>query len=767
MMRKAMLFICVVASAIALSSVNGADFVVINTNPNGADSLYQAILDANQLPGPDRILFNIPGAGVHKIDVSNPALPILEESLSIDGYTQPGARPNSLAVGNNAVILIQLDGGATPGKPSRGLQLQRGVTPNGQQLLPANYTIRGLSLTGFVAGTQNNSISGGYAIGNVNAESAVVVGNFIGLLPDGETPRGNYGGVAAPVVGGIDPASRNVISGNTNYGVTGNLVRGNYLGTNAAGTKAVPNLIGVLLAGDHSNTIIGGPEPGAGNLVSGNTTGIRIGAFRPSQISPYAYPDADPGIGARIQGNLIGTAADGVARLPNEFSIRFLFGSNNTIGGLEPGTGNVIAFNRFGINVANPYYSFCAVCGTKPDPPSSGNRILSNSIYSNASLAIDLGTNGPTPDDSGDGDSGPNTFQNAPVIESAVTANDSVTIKGRLNSAANTEFTLQYFSESLDLARPVQTYLGSTSVTTDGDGNAQFSAAFPITDANISFNMTATSADGNTSEFSRNAAQLRNLSTRTLVAGGDNTPIAGFIARTGDQSGRTMVLRALGPSLLAGNGPFPGRLSDPTLEIYDAAGKLMATNDNWRESSSANYLMQLGLAPSDDREAALLTGFADGGFTAVVRSADGSAGIAVVEAYDISQSAGGEVANISTRGFVQPREGVMIAGFILEQSNGPTRIVARALGPSLAAAGVTNRLIDPMIELHDAQGALIASNDNWRDGQPDALTAVGLAPSNESESAIFVRVAPGAYTAIVTGKANSSGIALVEIYDLH
>jgi hypothetical protein len=255
-----------VALSLLASAAAAADFVVTNTNPGGPGSLYQAITDANTVRGADRVLFNIPGAGVHKIDLSQTPLPTLLESLVIDGYSQPGAKPNSLTVGNDAVILIQLDGtGATQ---ITGLSLYRGYPASGGgPPFPSDYAVRGLSLTGF-----GNAVA-------ANGDSAVIAGNFIGLLPDGQTARGNSQGIGAgagTIVGGTDPASRNVISGNTGSGWFGTgVVSGNYIGTDTTGTKAIPNGIGLWYVG--SDGRFGGTEPGAGNLISGNDTAIKVG----------------------------------------------------------------------------------------------------------------------------------------------------------------------------------------------------------------------------------------------------------------------------------------------------------------------------------------------------------------------------------------------------------------------------------------------------------------------------------------------------------
>lgn len=184
-------------------------------------------------------------------------------------------------------------------------------------------------------------------------------------------------------------------------------------------------------------------------------------------------------------------------------------------------------------------------------------------------------------------------------------------------------------------------------------------------------------------------------------------------------------------------------------------------------------MQSFGLAPSDDREAATALVLHPGSYTVVVRGAGDSTGVGLVEIYKLEFSdptrpfVNGEAGNISTRGFVGTGDDVMIAGTILQQIPGSTRIVARALGLSLSTAGVSDPLPDPILELHDSQGALLASNDNWRDGEADALAAVGLAPTNDSESAIFARLQSGAYTAIVRGKNALTGVALVELYDLH
>jgi hypothetical protein len=473
-------------------------------------------------------------------------------------------------------------------------------------------------------------------------------------------------------LGGTDPASRNLISGNTTgfFGPDpgtpiGTIIEGNYVGTNAGGTKPVGNVDAFRFDNpgpsctegtkdiDLSKSIIGGTAPGAANLISGNAGAAII----------LGFPNCARANGLRIKGNLIGVQSDGTSRLPNKWGIEVAAGSNNVIGGLESGAGNVIAFNEVGV-IVESY------------PPNGHNQILSNAIYGSR-IGIDLGFDGPTPNDPGDADSGGNNLQNKPVIETAAIANGFVTIKGTLNSTANSQFTLQYFSEAL---RFTQTYLGSSTVTTDANGNAQFSATFPLSDTNASFNMTATSQDGNTSEFAQNPARLKNISTRARVEGGDHVAIAGFILPgprlTLDQAPRVLVVRAIGPSLTGIQAP----LSDPTLEVYDPSGFRIASNDNWRDDSNAQFIQGIGLAPTNDLESALVGYVGGGAYTAVVRGTGGAAGIAVVEVYDVDSFGGNEVQNISTRSFLATGDDVIIAGTILEQ--GP---VSPELSPGRSA----------------------------------------------------------------------------------
>jgi plastocyanin len=259
-------------------------------------------------------------------------------------------------------------------------------------------------------------------------------------------------------------------------------------------------------------------------------------------------------------------------------------------------------------------------------------------------------------------------------------------------------------------------------------------------------------------------SQPLNISTRMEVLTGDQVLIGGFII-DGDAPKR-VVLRAIGPSL-AGAG-IANPLADPFLELHGSDGSLITTNDNWKDPDELD-IEATGLQPSNDLESAIVSTLDPGNYTAIVRGKDGGTGVGLVEGYDVDQAADSQFANISTRGFVETESNVMIGGFILGNlgnGGGSANVLIRALGPSLTQAGVSGALADPTLELHDANGALIQSNDNWKKTQQTDIEATGLPPSNDLESAVFETLAPGAYTAIVAGKDGLTGVALVEVYRL-
>ena len=254
------------------------------------------------------------------------------------------------------------------------------------------------------------------------------------------------------------------------------------------------------------------------------------------------------------------------------------------------------------------------------------------------------------------------------------------------------------------------------------------------------------------------ATGFLNISTRMPVGTGDNALIGGFII-TGNAP-KKVILRAIGPSLA----PLPGRLADPTLELRDGAGGLIFSNDNWVESPQAQQIIDSTIPPSDDHEAAIVATLTPGSYTAIMRGAGNTTGIGVVEVYDLALDVPATLANISSRGFVETGDNVMIGGFIA--GNQATPVIVRAIGPSLTQFGIANALADPTLELHDGNGAMIAFNNDWRDNAEAAIEGTGIAPTNDKESAILTTLAPGSYTAIVRGLNDTTGVGLVEVYHL-
>jgi hypothetical protein len=244
---------------------------------------------------------------------------------------------------------------------------------------------------------------------------------------------------------------------------------------------------------------------------------------------------------------------------------------------------------------------------------------------------------------------------------------------------------------------------------------------------------------------------------------GDNAMIGGFII-TGTQT-KTVLVRGLGPSV-----GMPGALADPIIEVHGSSGELLATNDNWRDATTKQEIMDSGLAPTDDLESALWGVINPGAYTVVVRGKDNATGIGLFEVYDLDQSADSRLANVSTRGVTQTGDDVMIGGITLGggTAGAAAKVLVRAMGPSLPLAGP---LPDPTLELRDGSGTLVAFNDNWKtrpDGssQQAEIEATKIQPANDLESALVQSLAPGQYTAIVRGQNNTTGVGLVEFFDL-
>ena len=282
------------------------------------------------------------------------------------------------------------------------------------------------------------------------------------------------------------------------------------------------------------------------------------------------------------------------------------------------------------------------------------------------------------------------------------------------------------------------------------------------------FAVTAINAAGLESAFSTEvsylvpgqiASFLVNVSTRALVQTGELVLIGGFILTT--DAPKKIAVRAIGPSLADVGVSQP--LQDPMLDVVDSSGTVIASNDDWR--TGGEDLIPLGLAPPDDRESALITTLSAGAYSAIVGGKADTVGVALVEVYDLDMN-NGRVVNISARARVETGDNVMVGGFILAGTN-PSSVIARALGPSLAVSGVSDPLLDPLLELYDANGSLIFMNNNWRSDQESEIIATTVPPTDDREAAIVVTLPAGAYSGIVRGANGSSGVALFEVYALN
>jgi uncharacterized repeat protein (TIGR03803 family) len=273
----------------------------------------------------------------------------------------------------------------------------------------------------------------------------------------------------------------------------------------------------------------------------------------------------------------------------------------------------------------------------------------------------------------------------------------------------------------------------------------------------------AAAGNGFAADIGAPAAPILNISTRLRVEGGDSVLIGGFII-TGPEP-KKVIVRGIGPSL--GNAGVAGALEDPMLRLHGGDGALLASNDGWKDSQRSE-IEATTIPPNNDLEAAIVHTLSPGAYTAVLEEKSGRSGIGVVEIYDLSSGSGSKLANISTRGFVDTGDNVMIGGLIVGQdgASSAARVLLRGLGPSLANSGVTGPLQNPTMELRNSEGSLVAENDDWKETQRAQVQATTVPPTDDRESAIVIGLSSGAFTVILRGKNGTTGVGLVELYAL-
>jgi sugar lactone lactonase YvrE len=304
---------------------------------------------------------------------------------------------------------------------------------------------------------------------------------------------------------------------------------------------------------------------------------------------------------------------------------------------------------------------------------------------------------------------------------------------------------------------------GLNDLAFDGAGNLFLTAGESVVeiDSTLTTLFTIASVPGGAGGIAIEPPGTTNLSTRVSVQSGNGVAIAGFIIS--GSSPKQVLIKGLGASL--SNFGIANPLQDPTLELHDSTGKAIATNDDWQTATNATQI-PVNFQPADSREPAILATLPPGSFTAILRGKNGGSGVGLIEMDDLSNAVGSKLTNVSTRSFVGTGENVMIGGFILSGGSGKRQILVRALGPTLAQApfNITGVLTDPTLILVDANGTVVASNNDWRSSQQNEIQATGLAPPNDREAAILTTLPPGNFTAIVSGKNGGTGIALVDVF---
>jgi len=350
----------------------------------------------------------------------------------------------------------------------------------------------------------------------------------------------------------------------------------------------------------------------------------------------------------------------------------------------------------------------------------------------------------------------------APAITSAAAASFTVGSAGTF-----TITTTGIPTPTLTLAGAQPAWLSFVDNT---DGTATLSGT-PDAGSDLTYSFTITARNGvspvATQDFTLRVvpvpagAQLVNVSTRLVIQTGAKVGIGGFIISGTDP--KKVLIRALGPTLAVFG--VPNTLQDPVLELHDGAGAILTSNDDWKTAQQA-AIQATGLAPPDDRESAILVSLQPGSYTAIEAGKNSTTGNGLIEVYDVDVLSASQLSNISTRGLVQTGNNVMIGGFVVNGSSGSINLIVRVLGPTLTQFGVPGALGDPTLQLYDGNGNSLAFNDNWKDSQQTQIQNTGLQPPNILESAIAAVVSPGNYTAIVRGKNNTTGVGLVEVYQV-
>ena len=743
-----LLLLSIVGTALlAVTSLSAATTKTFLVNKTSGDknvhgSLTWAVYQANyQGADLNKIEFKIPGTSAGEVEIVLTETLYIARPMIIDATTQAGYAGKPLirincSKLNSGFHIVGNVAGIPPlsdGTPSSGT----GSSIQGFRII--NYNANAITIT-------------------QGANSTLIANNYIGFGPTDASGAYFRNVSVSKLCGGIGIQSnsnvirRNTISGTYNAIVVGedvdtpgavtgavfrkNTFEENFIGTDPTGTTKLGNdSDGIFFgAGCHQNLI------GPGNVISGNSSGGV--EFLHATVTDN-----------RIFGNLIGVNAAGTEAIPNgELGILIANGaSNNRVGGDgNPYGGNVIAASGFG-GVAIGTAEF-------PGPDGSNDNIVEGNFIGtdrNETKAFGSQLSGVTVQSK----SKRNIIRKNVIVGQAnhgvvLSEADSnamygnwigVTSKGA--AMANGSFGVYLFDASHNTVQlPASKVAAGTERNVFGS-NAQG----PV-------GVYGASLENIIELGSATASRVLNISTRMRVESADNALIAGFIV-TG-QVPKKVIVRGLGTSL-----GITGALSDPTLSLN--TGTETITNDDWR-TQQEQAIISSSVPPASNLESAIVATLEPGAYTAVMRGKNNSTGVGLLEVYDLEGSSPAVLANISTRGLVQTGENVMIAGFIVGGGTTDSRVVVRALGPSLAQSGVATPLQDPTLQLIDGNGAIVRQNDNWQadSAQAAELTTIGIAPTSAAEAAVVAAVPPGAYTAVVADKDGRSGTGLVEVYSV-
>ncbi len=692
---------------------------------------------------------NIPSNGGGAV-VSYSVLPALPAGLSLSTSTGIiSGTPTALSAAANYTVTATNSGGSTPATVS--------ITVNDVAPSALTYSTNPAIYTKGTAITNNTPSSTGGAVVSYSISPA---------LPAGLTFSTSTG-----VISGTPTA----LSPAANYTVTA---------TNTGGST--PATVNITVKDVAPSALTYSTNPATytkGTAITNNTPSSSGGAVVSYSVSP-ALPT----------GLSFSTSTGVISGTPTALSpaANYTVTATNT-GGSSPATVNItvndVAPSALTYS-ANPAIYTTGTAITNNTPSSSGGPVVSYSIspalptglscststgvISGTPTALSAATNY-TVTATNSGGSTPATVNITvnDVAPSALTysTNPATYIKGTaITNNSPSSIGGAVVSYSISPALPA----GLSFSTTTGVISGTPTSASPATD----YTVTATNSGGSTTatvNITVNGGLVGNVSTRLPVGTGDNVLIEGFIVQGPAGSIKKIIVRAIGPSLA----PFgiTDALANPTLEIHDSTGATIATNDDWRTTQVGGLITgdqsaeisASQLAPSNDLESAIIANLAPGSYTAVVRGVNNTTGTGVVDAYDLSPSSPAKLANIATRGLVQPGDKLMIAGFIVQ--NGTVRAVIRAIGPSLTAFGISNALTDTTLQLRDQNGSIVVQNDDWKirtDGssQQAELEATGLQPTNDLEAAFLITLQPGQYTAQVRGKPEQTGIGVVQVYFL-